>query len=196
MKDFDKKNSDNIENINLDALHDYFRNLNDVQTNVNDTGIDNDTLPPEHIDMILNSDIIRDEIKNVIANLKNNKASGYDDVLNEHIKCTVDIMLPIYQKLFNLVLNFSAIPEAWTQGIIQPIYKKKGDIKDPTSYRPITLVSCLGKTFTAVLNTRLGRLADEVELISEAQTGFRKGYSTLDNMFTLYALISLYFSFG
>ena len=55
--------------------------------------------------MILNSDITRDEIKNVIANLKNNKASGYDDVLNEHIKCTVDIMLPIYQKLFNLVLN-------------------------------------------------------------------------------------------
>ena len=88
--------------------------------------------------MILNSDITRDEIKNVIANLKNNKASGYDDVLYEHIKCTVDIILPIYQKLFNLVLNSSVIPEAWTQGIIQPIYKKKGDIKDPTSYRPIT----------------------------------------------------------
>ena len=62
LKDFDKKNSDHIENINLDALHDYFRNLNDVQTNVNDTGIDNDTSPPEHIDMILNSDITRDEI--------------------------------------------------------------------------------------------------------------------------------------
>ena len=93
LKDFDKKNSDNIEYINLDALHDYFRILNDVQTNVNDTGIYNDTLPHEHIDMILNSDITRDEIKNVIANLKNNKASGYDDVLNEHIKCTVDIII-------------------------------------------------------------------------------------------------------
>ena len=103
LKDFNNKNSDNIEGLKLDALHDYFRNLNDVQTNVNDTGIDDDTLPPEHIDMILNFDIKRDEIKNVIANLKNNKESGYDDVLNEHIKCTVDIMLPIYHKLFNLV---------------------------------------------------------------------------------------------
>lgn len=58
--------------------------------------------------------------------------------------------------------------------------------------RPITLVSCLGKAITAVLNDRLGKLSDEIGLISEAQTGLRKGYGTTDNMFTLYALISIY----
>jgi hypothetical protein len=39
-------------------------------------------------------------------------------------------------------------------------------------------------------------LSDEIELITEAQTGFRKGYGTTDNIFTLYALFSIYQSLG
>ena len=35
---------------------------------------------------------------------------------------------------------------------INNIYKNKGNVSEPSSYRPITLVSCLGKTFTAILN--------------------------------------------
>jgi hypothetical protein len=42
----------------------------------------------------------------------------------------------------------------------------------------------------ALLFLRL--LSDEIELITEAQTGFRKGYGTTDNSFTLYALFSIY----
>ena len=119
--------------------------------------------------------------------------------------------MPIYCKLFNIVLNSGLIPESWSEGVIFPIYKNKGDTKDPSSYRPITLVSCLSKTFTSVLNKgnnkitelrtilqreRLCELSDEVGLISESQTGFRKGYSTLDNIFSLHALISIYMSLG
>ena len=35
-----------------------------------------------------------------------------------------------------------------------------------------------------------------INIISENQAGFRKGYSTVDNIFVLHALIDLYFSFG
>jgi hypothetical protein len=52
--------------------------------------------------------------------------------------------LPIYCKLFNIALNSGLIPESWSEGVIFPIYKNKGDTKDPSSYRPIiTLVSYL-----------------------------------------------------
>ena len=104
--------------------------------------------------------------------------------------------MPIYCKLFNLILNTSKIPNSWSEGIILPIYTNKGSVSEPTSYRPITLVSCLGKTFTAILNNRLSQLSDEIELITEAQTGFKKGYGTTDNIFTLYALFSIYQSLG
>jgi hypothetical protein len=144
----------------------------------------------------LNSPITEEEIVRGVKNLKSNKASGYDDIVNEHIKSTINICLPIYCKLFNIVLNSGLIPESWSEGVIFPIYKNKGDTKDPSSYRLITLVSCLSKTFTYVLNDRLCELSDEVGLISESQTGFRKGYSTLDNIFSLHALISIYMSLG
>jgi hypothetical protein len=40
-------------------------------------------------------------------------------------------------------------------GNIRPIYKNKGDKMDPKNYGPITIFSCLGKRFTAVLSERL-----------------------------------------
>jgi hypothetical protein len=55
----------------------------------------------------------------------------------------------------------------------------------------VSLNSCLSKTFTAVLNNRLNKFADEVELISGAQAGFRSGFSTVDNIFVL---LSPYFT--
>jgi hypothetical protein len=100
-----------------------------------------------------------------------------DNILNEYIKYTLDDMLAIYVLLFKVILDKGLIPESWTEGImILAIYKNKGSKLDPASYRGITLNSCLSKTFTAVLNNRLNKFADEVELISGAQTGFRSGF--------------------
>ena len=52
----------------------------------------------------LNESITEDEIRNIVKNLSNNKACGYDRILNEYIKFTIDQCIYIYVKLFNLVL--------------------------------------------------------------------------------------------
>ncbi len=78
--------------------------------------------------------------------------------------------------------------------MINPIYKKKGDVTDPSNYRPITLLSCFGKLFTALLNARLTTFTDEYNIISDNQTGFRKGVSTTDNVFVLYSIIQHLFN--
>ena len=62
-------------------------------------------------------------------------------------------MTPIYTKLFNAVFDTAIIPESWTVGVIKPIYKK-GDPKKPEKDRPITMLSCLGKLFTFIINNR------------------------------------------
>lgn len=76
-------------------------------------------------------------------------------------------------------------------GNIIPIYKNKGNKNDPESFRPITLLSCIGKLFTSILFKRLSNFVEQYEILCENQTGFRKHYSTIDNMFVLYSLFDI-----
>ena len=71
------------------------------------------------------------------------------------------------------------------------MYKNKGDPTKPDNYRPITLLSCLGKVFTCILNHRLETFGNEINLLKENQAGFRKSYSTLDHVLTLQFLSNI-----
>ena len=100
-------------------------------------------------------------------------------------------MMPIFLKVFNLILKTGILPEKWTTGIIIPIYKNKCDKDNPDNYRGITLLSCFGKLFTSGINRRVSMYLEEYDLIGEEQAGFRSGYSTLDHIFSLNVLLIL-----
>jgi hypothetical protein len=85
--------------------------------------------------------ITASEIESVITKLQNNKEAGVDKITNEYIKFTLHIMLPIYTTIFNLVFDGGVIPESWSIGVINPIFKNKGNRKDPANYRSITINS-------------------------------------------------------
>ena len=87
--------------------------------------------------------------------LKNNKSPSNDEIVNEYIKYSIDKMLPTYVTFFNKVLDTGNYPESWSLGFIVPIYKNKGDKEDSNNYRGITLLSCLGKLFTSIINEPL-----------------------------------------
>ena len=176
----------------METLVDFFKTLN-----INDINIEQqDTHHADHGDQnnedstnVLNEFITESEVHESIKKLKLNKSSGIDDIVNEYIISTKHIMVPIYVKLFNAILETGNIPSDWLTGIIIPIYKNKGSKLDPGNYRPITLLSCLGKLFTSILNNRLNKFIDENNILLENQSGFRKEYSTLDNIFSLFSLL-------
>ena len=142
-------------------------------------------------DEILNPSITESEILKCIKLLKNNKCSANDSILNEYLKYSSGKMLPIYVLFFNLILETGLIPEPWLEGIIRPIYKRSGDSTRPENYRPITILSCFGKLFTAILNHRLTEFLNYNNILEENQAGFRAGYSTTDHIFTLHALTEI-----
>ena len=123
--------------------------------------------------------------------MKNYKAGDEDAIINKYIKTTSNQFIEIYEKLFNLIFDTGFIPESWVAGNIIPIYKNIGDSNDPKNFRSITLVSCLGKLFTAILSERLSKYSDDFFVMHENQCGFKQGYCTVDNVFTLYSFFEL-----
>ena len=99
--------------------------------------------------------------------------------------------MPLYTLLFNVILETGIMPSKWVEGVVIPIFKNKGDPLSVDNFRPITLLSCIGKLFTAVLNNRLNAYLEEYNLLNENQAGFRSGYSTTDHIFSLKCIIDL-----
>lgn len=171
----------------LCKFFEYFKKVNESDNDPhNDVQTTEASVPNE----MLNTEISNDEILKAIKALKWGKAAGLDGILNEYIKVTANVMMPLYVKFFNLILDSGVIPDIWLQGVIIPIYKS-GSMKEPENYRPITVLSCIGKLFTSVLNNRLNYYLESYEILEESQSGFRRDYSTLDNIFVLHSLIEI-----
>jgi hypothetical protein len=174
--------------VSLDDLYEHFKSLN---AHPDEDFVDNLTID-ENGDELLNRPITLDEIKKAVKILKNGKAPGGDGIINEYMKSSVDLMLPTYHKLFNTILDSGTIPTTWLVGQIIPIYKNKGDPTSPDNYRGITLLSCLGKLFTSIINNRLNAFCESNTILSENQAGFRKSYSTVDHAFVVKSILDIF----
>ena len=84
------------------------------------------------------------------------------------------MLLVILTKMFNLVLDSGIVPTNWCIGVIKPLYKNKCSTYDRDNYRG-TLLSCIGKLFTSLINSRVTNYLEGVSVIGEEQAGFRAG---------------------
>lgn len=110
---------------------------------------------------------------------------GGDNVHNAFLKALSDDQHGYLLSLFNQSYQLGILPSAWKEGIILPIPKPGRDPSLPTSYRPITLLSCLGKLMERLVAARLDFIAESTPLLSDDQYGFRRGRSTMDVLLRL-----------
>ena len=183
-------NNQTKHNMSIEMLKEHFKNISNVEPH-NDVEF-NIEMGNSSINEEINVEFTLDEIKSIIKKLKNGKACGIDHVRNEFLKFCPDQILSIFVKFFNIVLKTGIVPEVWCIGLILPLYKNKGDVNDPDNYRGITLLSCIGKLFTAIVNSRLTCYVDAVGALGDEQAGFRHTYSTIDHIFTLHVIIEFY----
>ena len=71
---------------------------------------------------------------------------------NEYLKHGIENIIKLTVNIFNVILLKGIFLDDWLFGIVKPIYKNKGLKSDPASFIIITLVSCLSKLFTEVIN--------------------------------------------
>ena len=135
--------------------------------------------------------ITQEELKQASLILKPGKATGIDNISNEMILCLLTNYPAFIIKLLNSIMQSNEIIPEWVLGVIVPIHKK-GPKNDPSNYRGITLMSCLGKLFLTILNNRLSHLVKVNKILSEKQLGFVTGNRTSDAHIIINNLVRKY----
>ena len=129
------------------------------------------------------------EIMNIIRDMKPSNSASSDGLTARLVKAAgPGIFLPLVH-VINLSLISSSFASCWKLGCVTPLFKE-GNASDPSNYRPITILPTVGKICERVAHTQLYKYCTDYNIISDCQSGFRKGHSTtsclldfLDNIF-------------
>ncbi|CAH2103521.1 unnamed protein product [Euphydryas editha] len=132
------------------------------------------------------------EMLDHIRRMKSEKSPGTDKITNEAIKIGHQLLVTPLVKLFNLILTTISTPHQWSESNIILLYKK-GNPKDISNYRPISLLPSLYKLFSSIIEKRISQVVDSKQPMEQA--GFRKGFSTIDHIHTLEQIIEKYQEF-
>jgi Reverse transcriptase (RNA-dependent DNA polymerase)/Endonuclease-reverse transcriptase len=122
------------------------------------------------------------EMEQAVKKMKNGRAPGIDEVTIEMIKAGGSAGIEWLFRIIRAAWKENRVPEDWTRGEIVVIFKK-GDRKECSNYRGITLISQCAKIYERILEKRV---RDQIETkMREEQYGFRKNRSTIDLIFTI-----------
>lgn len=122
------------------------------------------------------------EVAMVVHKLNKRKCPGQDKVTNNMLKNIPAKFLLLMTLLTNAIFKTHYFPKAWKQAIVCPIPKPGANLTDPTSYRPISLLSSLSKITERLLLNRLHYFLNTNNLLLPEQFGFREGHSTIHQL--------------
>ena len=99
------------------------------------------------------------------------------------------IVRPIHI-VFQQSIYSGIYPAVWKQALVVPLYKRRGDRFDPSSFRPVSMYSCLGKLLEKVIQLQLTEYLKANDKLCHVQHGFTPGKSTVTNMIAFNAAIA------
>ena len=118
----------------------------------------------------------------VVTEVKTRKAPGPDGITGEMLKHLGACSRAVLLMIFNHSWMKRVVPAVWKEAVIMPVPKKGKDKKNPRSYRPISLLSCVGKLLERMVNRRLINHLESNNVLSPTQTGYRKFRNTEDQL--------------
>lgn len=126
------------------------------------------------------------ELKRIINDLPNRRANGEDCISNEIIKLALPAIEDELCRLFNACFELGYFPNAWRKAVTIIIRKNgKDNYSDPGAYRPIALLSCLGKILEKIITNRLTYWAETSKIVALGHMGGRRHHSTDDALLIL-----------
>lgn len=140
-------------------------------SDITDFGVD-DLIDPE---LSPPPPITLHEVERTVKNLPNKKAKGPDDIANELIKIALPAISNVLVQIFNACIKLSHFPSHWKTATTAILRKQdKPDYSEPGAYRPIALLSCLGKVLETIISKRITYWAETANVIAPGHMGGRR----------------------
>ena len=123
-------------------------------------------------------EILRSEVEASLKSAKTGKAPGIDGISIEIIKAAGEAGVELLWRVCRAVWKDGIAPMVWRHSIIIPIWKRKGDRRECSQYRGISLLSQSSKVFARILEKMIRYIVEPQ--LSENQFGFRKNKGCSD----------------
>jgi len=131
---------------------------------------DRSQIAPETTDAPL---FTEQELARAVRTFKNNKAPGLDLIEVSVLKMACRVIPEQIVRMYNGCLQWGVFPTTWKRGSLRVLLKGEDkDEKDRKSYRPICLLSVVGKFFEKLIKLRLDGTLLAPENVSSRQFGF------------------------
>ena len=140
---------------------------------------------PQQNSSLTDIEITVPEVREIIMNLDKCKAVGPDLIHNKLLIAACPIIEGPLTKLFNKSLNERKFPTQWKLAYVTPLYKK-GPKELCSNYRPVSLLSCVGKVFERCVHKHVFNYLNDNALLTPLQSGFVPGDSTVNQLLRIY----------
>ncbi|KAF5310671.1 hypothetical protein D9619_007720 [Psilocybe cf. subviscida] len=122
-------------------------------------------------------------VKHYILALSPYKAPGLDGIPNITLQRTADIIAPHLGDIYTAALSKGFYYQGWRKSITCVLRKPgKPSYEIPKAYRPIALLSTIGKLLSAIVVGDISRLIETHELLPSTHFGGRQGRTTTDSL--------------
>ena len=110
-----------------------------------------------------------------------NSDSSPDGISYRALKLISQYIIRPLTIIFRLSISTGVFPKVWKHAVVLPLNKSKGDRTVTTSYRPISLCSCIGKLLEKIMQTQLMDCLERNNKLYKHQHDFFRGRSTVTN---------------
>ena len=140
------------------------------------------TTPTYNLDSL---SVTHEEVEQTLKSFPFGKAAGHDLINNQLLKeLAQPLSFPLCD-LFNFSLSSGKVPKIWKQVNVSSIHKKN-DPSDLSNYRPISLLSTVGKVLEKIMHKYVFNFFRDNNIITTLQSGFVPGDSTVNQLIDIY----------
>lgn len=129
------------------------------------------------------------EVDEAVKSMKLRKAPGIDGICTEMLRVIWRVIPEWLKRVYDACLSTMCFPVVWKTARVIVLLKSPDKVRsDSGSYRPICLLSVLGKVLERMMVKRMQRMVND--RMCDAQYGFVKGRSTEDAWNRVHELVN------